>query len=158
MALSQTVKIALAVSFFGVLAFVLGVVAENKKPPSGTPIQGKGVIICQYPSDQTVLLGSLSIISLFISMLLGFVSVFYPYKGKSVPTEVLFRSTTLLVFFTIAVGVTVLAEGMMMWATITEGFHRSRNVHHNLEYDCPTAKTGSLAAPGFWLSMQLSSG
>lgn len=36
-------------------------------------------------------------------MLLGFVSVFYPYQGKSVPTEVLFRSTTLLVFFTIAV-------------------------------------------------------
>lgn len=149
MALKQAVKISLAVSFFGLLAFVLGVIAENKKPASGTPIQGKGVIICQYPSDASVLLGILSIIFLFISMLLGFFSVFYPYNGKPVPTEALFRSTTLLVFFTIAVGVTVLAQGMMIWATVTEALHRSKNIHHNMETDCPTAKTGIFGGAGF---------
>ena len=31
MALSQVVKVSLAVSFFGALAFILGVIAENKK-------------------------------------------------------------------------------------------------------------------------------
>uniref|UniRef100_A0A1D1Y4L6 Beta-klotho n=1 Tax=Anthurium amnicola TaxID=1678845 RepID=A0A1D1Y4L6_9ARAE len=163
MALSQTARIATAVSFFGVLAFILGVIAENKKPASGTPIKGKGVVICQYPSDPTILLGSFSIVMLFIATALGLVSVFYPYRGKSVPIEALFRSTTLLVFFTITVGVTVLAEGMMIWATATEGLHRARNVHHNLENQCPTAKTGlfggaaflALDAALFWLICQM---
>ncbi|KAJ4910690.1 Uncharacterized protein Rs2_05311 [Raphanus sativus] len=41
----------LIVSLFGVLSFLLGVIAENKKPASGTPINGKGVVICKYPSD-----------------------------------------------------------------------------------------------------------
>ncbi|MQL85827.1 hypothetical protein Taro_018361, partial [Colocasia esculenta] len=163
MALSRTATIALAVSFFGTLAFVLGVIAENKKPESGTPVPGKGVVICQYPRDPTVLLGSLSVISLLLSFVLGLISVFYPYKGKSVPTDALFRSTTLVVFFTIAVGITVLAEGMMMWATITEGLHHSRNIHHNLDNQCPTAKTGvfggaaflALDSALFWLICQM---
>ncbi|XP_078434576.1 keratin-associated protein (DUF1218) [Wolffia australiana] len=163
MALNKTVKIALAISFFGCVAFVLGVIAENKKPAGGIPIQGRGVIICQYPSDMTVLLGVFSVLALFISMFVGFISIFYPYNGKSVPTEALFRSTTLLVFFTIAIGVTVLAEGMMIWATVTEALHRSHNVHHNLESDCPTAKTGvfggaaflALDAALFWLICQM---
>lgn len=55
--------------------------------------------------------------------------------------------------------VTVLAEVFMLWATITEGLHRSRNIHHNLETDCATAKTGlfggaaflALDAALFWL-------
>lgn len=51
----------------------------------------------------------------------------------------------------------------MMWATITEGLHRSRNVHHNLDTECPTAKTGlfggaaflALDAALFWLVCQM---
>ncbi|XP_058068025.1 uncharacterized protein LOC131217204 isoform X2 [Magnolia sinica] len=163
MAISRTAQISLAVATFGSLAFILGVIAENKKPAAGTPIHGKDVVICKYPSDPTVALGSLSVVALFVSTILGLVSIFYPYKGKSVPTDALFRSTTLVVFFVIAVSVSVLAEAMMIWASVTEGLHRVRNVHHNLDTGCPTAKTGlfggaaflALDAALFWLVCQM---
>ncbi|XP_039135666.1 uncharacterized protein LOC120273086 [Dioscorea cayenensis subsp. rotundata] len=163
MALSQTAHFALAVAFFGSLAFILGVIAENKKPPFGTPIPGKGVIVCSYPSDPTIALGILSVVCLFVSTAIGFVSVFYPYKGKPIEKKVLFQNTTLLVFFIIAMAVFALAEGMMMWATITEGLHLSRKVHHDLQTKCPTAKTGlfggaaflALDAALFWLVCQM---
>ncbi|XP_058113437.1 uncharacterized protein LOC131256567 [Magnolia sinica] len=163
MAINRTAQIALSVAAFGSLAFIFGVIAENKKPAAGIPFSGKDVVICKYPSDPTVALGSLSVVTLFVATILGVVSMFYPYKGKSVPTEALFRSTTLLVFFVIAMSVSVLAEAMMMWATITEGLHRVRNVHHNLNTQCPTAKTGlfggaaflALDAALFWLVCQM---
>lgn len=163
MALNDTARIALAVALFGSLAFIFGVVAENKKPPFGTRIEGKGVVICKFPSDPTVALGSISVVALLFSAILGLLAMFYPYKGKSVPKEALFRSTTLLVFFIVAVGVTALAEGMMMWATITEGLHRSRNVHRDMDTQCATAKTGlfggaaflALDASLFWLVCQM---
>ena len=163
MALSDTAKFSLAVALFGSISFILGVVAENKKPPFGTRIQGKDSIICQFPSDPTVALGSVSIVALLFSAVLGVLSVFYPYKGKSVPKGALFSSTTLLVFFIISLVVTALAEGMMMWATITEGLHRTNNVHHNMDAECATAKTGlfggaaflALDAALFWLIVQM---
>ncbi|XXG44976.1 hypothetical protein AAC387_Pa02g0191 [Persea americana] len=163
MAISQTATIALITAAFGIISFILGVVAENKKPAAGIPISGKGVVICKYPSDPTVPLGSLSAVFLFATVIVGLVSVFYPYKGKSVPTEGLFRSTTLAVFFAIATGVSLLAEAMMIWATVTEGLHLARNVHHNLNTTCPTAKTGlfggaaflALDAALFWLVCQM---
>ncbi|XP_010278470.1 PREDICTED: uncharacterized protein LOC104612652 [Nelumbo nucifera] len=159
----RTAHVSLTVAALGVLSFILGIIAENKKPASGIAIPGKDVVICKYPSDPTVALGSLSVVALFLCTCLGLVSVFYPYKGKSVPTEALFRSSSLVVFFTIAIGVSVLAEGMMMWASITEGLHLARNVHHNLETGCPTAKTGlfggaaflALDASLFWLICQM---
>ncbi|KAJ4959356.1 hypothetical protein NE237_026467 [Protea cynaroides] len=159
----QTAHISLTVTAFGVLAFILGVIAENKKPASGTPIDGKGVIICKFPSDPTVALGSISIIALFLSTCFGLFSIFYPYKGKYVPTEALFRSTTSVVFFIVAVGVSVLAEVLLIWTTITEALHISRNIHHDLNYQCPTAKTGlfggaaflALDASLFWLICQI---
>lgn len=159
----RAAHISLLVAFFGVLSFIFGVVAENKKPASGTPIPGKDVVICKYPYDPTVGLGSASVVALFLSTCLGLISVFYPYKGKSVPREALFRSTTLGVFFAVAMGVSVLAEVMMMWASITEGLHIVRNVHHNLDTQCPTAKTGlfggaaflALDASLFWLICQM---
>ncbi|KAJ0978493.1 hypothetical protein J5N97_013967 [Dioscorea zingiberensis] len=163
MALSQIAHFALSVAFFGTLAFILGVIAENKKPAAGTPIQGKDVIICKYPSDPTIALGILSIFSLLISTGIGFTSVFFPYKGKAIKKSILFQNMTLLVFFIVALVVFVLAEGMMMWATITEGLHRSLNVHHDLQTQCPTAKTGlfggaaflALDASLFWLVCQM---
>ncbi|KAJ0978512.1 hypothetical protein J5N97_013986 [Dioscorea zingiberensis] len=132
MALSQIAHFALSVAFFGTLAFILGVIAENKKPAAGTPIQGKDVIICKYPR-------------------------------KAIKKSILFQNMTLLVFFIVALVVFVLAEGMMMWATITEGLHRSLNVHHDLQTQCPTAKTGlfggaaflALDASLFWLVCQM---
>lgn len=52
-----------------------------------------------------------------------------------------------------------LAAIFLIWPTITEQLHRSRNVHYNVDTDCPTAKTGlmgggaflSLNASLFWL-------
>ncbi|KAF8389514.1 hypothetical protein HHK36_026209 [Tetracentron sinense] len=157
------VQMSLIVSAFGVLSFILGIVAENKKPAFGTPITGKGVVICKYPSDPTVVLGFLSVAFLAASAAVGFYSVFYPYKGKSVPHNALFRSTTLAVFFGVAMGVSAMGEVMLLWATITEHLHLTRNVHHNLSTGCPTAKTGlfggaaflALDAALFWLICQM---
>ncbi|ONK67813.1 uncharacterized protein A4U43_C05F4050 [Asparagus officinalis] len=75
---------------------------SNMIPAEGTAIEGKGVIICKYPNDPTVALGSLSVVSLLISAFLGVVSVFFPYKGQSVPKRELFRNTALAIFFAIA--------------------------------------------------------
>lgn len=36
-----------------------------------------------------------------------------------------------------------------MWPTISEQLHLSRNVHHNPNYECPTAKTGLLGGGAF---------
>lgn len=72
------------------------------QPPSGTPITGKGVVICKYPSDPTVALGYLSFAFLVVASVTGFLSLFYPYKGKSIPQAALFQNTSFVVFFNIA--------------------------------------------------------
>ncbi|KAE9460304.1 hypothetical protein C3L33_07794, partial [Rhododendron williamsianum] len=168
-----TKQMSLIVATFGALSFIFGVVAENKKyfpayylislcafsqPAAGTAIIGKGVVVCKYPSDPTVALGYLSVAFLIASTVAGYLSLFYPYKGKSVPQAALFRSTSFLVFFNIALGTAGLAAALLLWPTITEQLHIIRNVHHNLD-TCPTAKTGllgggafvSLDASLFWL-------
>lgn len=163
MALADVGCIRLLVGTLGIVAFILGIIAENKKPGSGTPIPGKGVIICKYPHDPTIALGSLSIICCFLSSIFGVISIFYPYKGKAVPSYALQKNTALVVFFAIAVALFFLSEGLMMWATITEGLHRTYNTHHNLNTDCPTAKTGlfggaaflALDTSLFWLICQM---
>ena len=38
---------------------------------------------------------------------------------------------------------------MLLWPTITEQLHLSHKVHHNLQTDCPTAKTGLLGGGAF---------
>lgn len=72
------------------------------QPPYGTPIKGKDVVICKFPSDPTVALGSLSVVTLFVAAVIGHIAVYYPYKGKTVPNQALFCSTTLVVFFMVA--------------------------------------------------------
>lgn len=144
-----TKQMSLLVAAFGVLSFIFGVIAENKKPASGTPITGKDRVICKYPSDPTVALGFVSFGFLFATTVAGGLSLFYPYKGKSIPRPALFQSTSLLVFFTIALGTTGLAATMLLWPTITEHNHLVGNVHHNLETQCPTAKTGLLGGGAF---------
>ncbi|XP_022731737.1 uncharacterized protein LOC111286176 [Durio zibethinus] len=140
---------ALIVSFLGVLSFIFGVIAENKKPAAGTPISGKDVVICKYPSDPSVVLGYLSVAFLSLSSFAGYWSLFYPYKGKSVPHSVLFQSTSFFVFFNIALFTGGLAFTLLLWPTITEQLHLTRNVHHNLTTECPTAKTGLLGGGAF---------
>ncbi|XVE99438.1 hypothetical protein REPUB_Repub03eG0197700 [Reevesia pubescens] len=142
-------RAALIVSFLGVLSFIFGVVAENKKPAAGTPIAGKDVVICKYPSDPSVILGYLSVAFLLLSSAAGYWSLFYPYKGKSVPNSVLFKSTSFAVFFNIALFSGGLAATLLLWPTITEQLHLTRNVHHNLTTECPTSKTGLLGGGAF---------
>ncbi|KAG8656713.1 uncharacterized protein LOC110612429 [Manihot esculenta] len=142
-------QMSLIVATLGAISFIFGIIAENKKPAAGTPITGKGVVICKYPSDPTVVLGYLSFGFLVASAVAGFLSLFYPYKGKSVPQSAIFRSTSFLVFFNIALFTAGLAAALLLWPTITEHFHLNRKVHHNLETDCPTAKTGLLGGGAF---------
>jgi len=155
-----TVKqMSLTVALFGVLSFIFGVIAENKKPEIGTPIAGKDVVICKYPTDLSVVFGFLSFAFLLVSTVAGFLSLFYPYKGKSLPQAALFRSTSFVIFFNISLLTAGLAAALLLWPTITEQLHLSRNVHRNLKTTCPTAKTGllgggafvSLDASLFWL-------
>ncbi|KAD3641826.1 hypothetical protein E3N88_31050 [Mikania micrantha] len=144
-----TKRMSLVIGVLGALSFILGVIAENKKPASGTPITGKDVVICKYPADPTVILGYLSFAFLVASTLAGGSSLFYPYKGKSIPWPALFQSTSFFIFFLIALGSTGLAAAMLLWPTITEHKHLLSNVHYNLETTCPTAKTGLLGGGAF---------
>ncbi|MED6151876.1 hypothetical protein PIB30_086596 [Stylosanthes scabra] len=54
------------------------------KPAAGTPVPGKGVVTCKFPADPTVALGYLSLAFLIVSTVAGYMSLYYPYKGKSV--------------------------------------------------------------------------
>ncbi|RDX78199.1 hypothetical protein CR513_41557, partial [Mucuna pruriens] len=151
-AMVATVKqMSLITSGFGVVSFILGVVAENKKPASGTPVPGlDGVsVTCKYPADPTVALGYLSVAFLVASTVAGYLSLFYPYKGKSIPHGVLFKQTSFTVFFNIALFTTGLAATMLLWPTISEQVHLTHNVHRNINYECPTAKTGLLGGGAF---------
>ncbi|GAV63637.1 DUF1218 domain-containing protein [Cephalotus follicularis] len=139
----------LLVAALGTASFVFGIVAENKKPASGTAITGKDVVICKYPSDPTVILGLLSTVFLVLATLTGSYSLFKSYKGKSVPTSALFQSTSFSVFFNIAVFTSGLAAALLLWPTITEIHHWSDNVYRNPQADCPTAKTGLIGGGAF---------
>ncbi|CDP20874.1 unnamed protein product [Coffea canephora] len=142
-------QMSLIIATLGALSFIFGVVAENKKPASGTAVTVKDIVICNYPKDPTVALGICSIVFLVAASVAGYLSLFYPYRGKSVPQAALFRNTGFSVFFNIALGLTGLALAMLLWPTITEQLHLSHKVHHNLQTDCPTAKTGLLGGGAF---------
>ncbi|KAM4086265.1 hypothetical protein ACJW30_10G089800 [Castanea mollissima] len=148
MAITAT-KMALIVGTLGVISFIFGIFAETKKPAAGTPIAGKDVVICKYPSSPTVVLGYLSLLFLLASTVVAYLSLFYPYQGKSVPNSILFKSTNFTIFFNVALFTTGLGATFLLWPTLTEQFHLSRNVHHNLKTDCPTAKTGLLGGGAF---------
>lgn len=148
MALSMK-HMALLTSFFGMASFICGVIAENKKPAAGTPIQGKDVVICKYPSDPTVALGYISVASLIVTTVVGYMSISYPYNKKSIPYAALFCSKTMIVFFNIAWLTAGLAAALLLWPTITEQLHLSQNVHHTKDYACPTAKTGLIGGGAF---------
>ncbi|KAI3990256.1 hypothetical protein MKX01_037595 [Papaver californicum] len=137
----KPVTITFFVAFVGIVSFILGIVAENKKPAE-IPMPGVVGTICKFPSDPTVVLRSLSVVALVICTGLGFVSVFYPYKGQSVPKDALLQSTVLVVFFWVAVINSFFGGLLMLWATISESLHHVNNVHHSTDYACPTAKTG----------------
>ncbi|WVY92194.1 hypothetical protein V8G54_037708 [Vigna mungo] len=144
-------QMSLIVSLLGVVSFVLGVIAENKKPAAGIPVPGLNgaSVTCKYPADRTVVLGYLSVAFLIASTVVGYLSLFYPYKGKSIPQGVLFKHTTFTVFFNISLFTAGLAAALLLWPTITEQLHLTHNVHHDVHYECPTAKTGLLGGGAF---------
>ena len=72
------------------------------QPASGTAVTMKDIVICNYPKDPTVALGICSIVFLVAASVAGYLSLFYPYRGKSVPQAALFRNTGFSVFFNIA--------------------------------------------------------
>ncbi|KAI4385808.1 hypothetical protein MLD38_003801 [Melastoma candidum] len=142
-------QMSLIVAFLGIVSFVFGVIAENKKPAAGNVILVKDAVICKYPSDPTVALGYLSAGFLIASTVAGYFSLFYPYKERSVPQAALFKNTTFFVFFNVALFSSGFALAMLLWPTITEQLHQFHNVHKALDYTCPTAKTGVLGGGAF---------
>ncbi|KAF8703807.1 hypothetical protein HU200_031899 [Digitaria exilis] len=146
MALSQSTQLGLATGLFGVLSFLLAVLAEINKPPYGTPIQGQDVVVCRFPRDPSVALGALAAAC---SAALGALAVFFPYGGRHIPREVLFAHTPLYVFFHVAVGVTVAGAGTTVLATASEAMLHARNVHREPGHACPTAETGVLGGAAF---------
>ncbi|KAL6841293.1 hypothetical protein ACP4OV_028811 [Aristida adscensionis] len=149
MALSQMAQFGLATASFGVLSFLLAVVAELKKPPFGTPIRGRDMVVCRFPPDPTAALGAMSTLAAACSAALGALAVFFPYGGRRIPTKALFAYTPLYVFFHVAICVTVAGAGMTVWPTAAEAMHHVRNVHGDMGYACPTAKTGVLGGAAF---------
>ena len=150
--MAVTVKqMALITSILGITSFILGVLAENKRPEKGIPNpRDDGVsVICNYPSHPTVILGYLSVIFLIGSTVVGYLSVFFPYYGKSVPQGVMLKHTSFAAFFNGSLLTAGLAVAFLLWATITEQIHLTNNVHRDLNYACPTAKKGLIGGAAF---------
>ncbi|KAI3924620.1 hypothetical protein MKW92_044223 [Papaver armeniacum] len=150
----KPVTVTVSVAFVGIVSFILGIIAENKKPGAGIPMPGVGEVICEFPSDPSVVLGSLSVAGTVLGALiicsgLGFASVFYPYKDQSVPKGALFQSTVLVVFIWVAVINSFLGGLLMLWATISENLHHMNNSQHRSAPACPTVKTGLFGGAAF---------
>lgn len=162
MALGQAGRLSCATLFFGVLSFVLGIVAENKKPAAGSALQQGDLTVCIYADrDPYIPLGAFSAIFLAVAWVLGLVSIFFPYNKKAVPLGVLCKSSLLVVFGLLSCVIFLVAEALLMWTIIIENFHRINAVHTTPH--CPTAKTGlmggaaflALDATLFWLVCQM---
>ena len=88
--------------FLDLTGLLLFIHVLDSQPPFGTPIQAKDAVICKFPDDPSILLGTLSVVTLVLAAIAGHVAVYFPYKGKSVPRNALFRSATLSTFFVLA--------------------------------------------------------
>lgn len=84
------------------ICFSLVLSALDLQPPAGTPVPGKGVVVCKYPSDPSVALGYSAVAFHVVLMIAGSYSLFYPYKGKHVPKSALFQNKGFLAFFGIS--------------------------------------------------------
>lgn len=62
-----------------------------------------GGITCQYPSDPTIVLGSLAAIFLCISAVISLISLIYPYEGKGITMKALAKSKGLVTFVVLSV-------------------------------------------------------
>ncbi|KAI8555863.1 hypothetical protein RHMOL_Rhmol05G0207100 [Rhododendron molle] len=83
------------------------------------------------------------------SQRVGYFSLFYPYQGKSVPQSAFFSSHKFTVFFNIALVTAGFAAALLLYTTVLEHILLTHNVHHDLDTQCPTAKTGLLGGAAF---------
>ncbi|KAK6158607.1 hypothetical protein DH2020_005921 [Rehmannia glutinosa] len=143
------VQYAVVVASLGISSFIFGIFAELKKPVAGEAITGKGVVICKYPSDPSIFLGYISSALLVAASIAGYLSLFYPYKGKYVPRAAILSSRWCTSYFSIALVSTVFAAIFLIWPTVQGHIHHTKNVHTDLEFDCATAKTGLLGGGAF---------
>ena len=143
MALTPT-QYGLVVASLGLASFISGILAELKKPAAGEAISGRGVMICKYPSDPSVVLGIISTTLLLAATVAGYLSLFYPYKGKSVPKAAIFSSILCFSYITVALVASIFAAIFLIWPTVEGQIH-----HTSVESECPTAKTGLLGGGAF---------
>jgi hypothetical protein len=155
MALGPVGWSALLITCSGLIAFILGISAENQKPTamrvSGlTASGGDTAVTCVYPADPTIWLGSIAVVLLFVTAVKGLVAIVFPYQGKRVPVRALFKSTSLLTFTILSVVIFLVAEALLLWATILESLHRRQfNGKVDPTGSCPTAKTGLFGGAAF---------
>ncbi|KAJ7552028.1 hypothetical protein O6H91_06G039300 [Diphasiastrum complanatum] len=151
MAMSQFTQATLLFTLFGMVAFILGILAENKKPTDDVIQlqQSNGVSICHYPRDSSPTLGSLAVVFLFISSSIAIVAMFYPYGGKSIPQSALWRNTLFMVFFSLSLALYFLAEALLLWAVIRQSMTRKHNIHPLSLDSCPSAKAGLFGGAAF---------
>ncbi|EFJ38059.1 hypothetical protein SELMODRAFT_164273 [Selaginella moellendorffii] len=150
MALGLVARAALLVSTLGALAFILGIMAENKKPESVASTTVNGITICHYPSDASISLGAAAVAVLFVTTCVALVALFFPYDGKHIPHGVLWKNAAFTTFFVLSLAVYLTAEGLLLWTTISESMHHKQNKHYHLAADgCPTAKTGLFGGAAF---------
>ncbi|KAJ7294436.1 hypothetical protein O6H91_08G004800 [Diphasiastrum complanatum] len=161
MAIGQVRWASTLVTVPGLIAFALGVIAENKKPADDAIklIHMNGLTTCQYPMDSSIALGIFSIILLFASTAAAQAAIFFPYDGKHLPYHSLWKKQVFTAFFILSMVLYFTTEGLLIWATVIESNHRNYNIHHQALDSCPTAKTGlyggaaflALATTLFWL-------
>ncbi|PIM98924.1 hypothetical protein CDL12_28588 [Handroanthus impetiginosus] len=143
------VQYAVIVATLGLVSFICGIMAELKKPPAGEVIPGKGVVICKYSSDPSIVLGYISTAFLAAASIAGYCSLFYPYKGKSIPQAAIFSSNWCISYLAVAFATSVFAAVFLIWPTVQGHLHHTKNVHTDPNFDCPTAKTGLLGGGAF---------
>ncbi|KAH7290855.1 hypothetical protein KP509_30G066600 [Ceratopteris richardii] len=147
MALSHAGMLTSAISITGLLSFILGIIAENKKPASGFSTKQGDLTYCVYPADPYIPLGALSAVLLAVTSVFGVVSIFFSYNRKAVPLAALVKSKLLVAFAIISGILFFVSEGLILWSIITENSHRQHRIH--LASDCPTAKTGLMGGAAF---------
>ncbi|KAK4338096.1 hypothetical protein RND71_042583 [Anisodus tanguticus] len=108
--MAMSVKhMSIIIATLDVLSFIFGVVAENNKGEEGHSLQPepqfqeKGLLFVNIDMIQ-LLPWDFCLLFLAASAVAGFLSLFYPYKGKSIPQAVLQRSTSFIIFLNVALG------------------------------------------------------
>ncbi|XP_057432801.1 uncharacterized protein LOC130725603 [Lotus japonicus] len=134
------------VCMLGGVSHIMAVVSVRKKLTVETPVPGDdgGTVTCEYPTVQSVVFGYLSVAFLIACTMFGYIFVFYPYKGKSVPQRVMLKHTSFTICFYIAFFTFGLTANLLLWTTIRDQAHLTNNVHSDLICKTDTLGVGSI--------------